>query len=213
MHLHPHATVHSRLRPVCLRLTHSSAEHEIQQQFGYYNPRVILKLLSIYSTALYGSSLWQLASEEHHKLVRSWNTAVKIVWDLPHSTHTRFLESLSPVPHLDSVLFGRYIGFIDSLLQSKKSLIRLVFSSCSGDLHSLTGQNLAFILLKYQKLTLPALTAERTRIKKCRVYPSTEEDSWKIKLIEEIALLKKNHLEINFTSDDLEDILEYICTS
>ena len=198
---------------LCKRAILFDKVHEIQQQFGYCNPRVIIKLLSIYSTALYGSSLWQLASEEHHKLVRSWNTAVKIVWDLPHSTHTRFLESLSPVPHLDSVLFGRYIGFIDSLLQSKKSLIRLVFSSCSGDLHSLTGQNLAFILLKYQKLTLPALTAERTRIKKCRVYPSTEEDSWKIKLIEEIALLKKNHLEINFTSDDLEDILEYICTS
>ena len=135
------------------------------------------------------------------------------MWDLPHSTHTRFLESLSPVPHLDSVLFGRYIGFIDNLLLSKKSLIRLVFSSCSGDLHSLTGQNLAYLLLKYQKLFLTALTSEKMRIKKCRVYPSSNEDSWKLNLMEEITMLKNDHLEIDFTSEDLEDILEYICTS
>ena len=31
--------------------------HQIQQQFGYLNPRLVIKLLSIYSTALYGSCL------------------------------------------------------------------------------------------------------------------------------------------------------------
>ena len=36
---------------------------------------------SIYSTALYGSTLWQLNSEEHFKLNRAWNTAVKMILD------------------------------------------------------------------------------------------------------------------------------------
>ena len=53
--------------------------HQIQQQFGYLNPRLVIKLLSIYSTALYGSCLWQLASDEHLKLNRSWNVAVKMI--------------------------------------------------------------------------------------------------------------------------------------
>ena len=97
--------------------------HQLQQQFGYFNPRLIIKLLSIYSTALYGSNLWQLNSEEHQKLNRSWNTAVKMIWDLPAPTHTCYLESLSPVPHLEAVLTGRYIGFIQNLLCSKKSLL------------------------------------------------------------------------------------------
>ena len=70
--------------------------HQVQQQFGYYDPKVILRLLSIYSTALYGSPLWQLYTEEHFKLNRSWTTAVKIILDLPQPTHTRFLESLCP---------------------------------------------------------------------------------------------------------------------
>jgi hypothetical protein len=95
--------------------------HQILQQFGYLNPRLVVKLLSIYSTALYGSCLWQLASAEHLKLNRSWNAAVKMIWNLPHPTHTRFLESLSPVPHLESTLMSRYVGFSDNLLKSKKS--------------------------------------------------------------------------------------------
>ena len=102
--------------------------HQIQQQFGFYHPRLVVKLLSIYSTALYGSCLWQLASDEHLKLNRSWNTALKIIWDLPHPTHARFLESLSPVPHLEAVLMVHYIGFIGNLAKSQKNLIRLILT-------------------------------------------------------------------------------------
>ena len=197
---------------LCKRAILFDKVHQIQQQFGYYNPRLVIKLLSIYSTALYGSCLWQLASDEHLKLNRSWNTAVKIIWDLPHPTHTRFLESLSPVPHLESVLLGRYIGFIENLLLTKNNLLQLIFNSCSADLHSLTGQNLAYLLQKYKKPSFPALTADKRIIKKERIYPFLKEETWKLNLMEEISLLKKSHLEIDFNFDDLEEILEYVCT-
>ena len=187
--------------------------HQIQQQFGYCNPRLIIKLLSIYSTALYGSNLWQINSDEHHKLNRSWNIAVKMIWDLPAPTHTCYLESLFPVPHLEAVLTGRYIGFIQNLACSGKSLLRLLFSSCSSDQNSLTGQNLQYLLLKYKKLTLSSLLADKQSIKSARVYPMTDDKSWKLKLMEEICLIRKGHLEIEFDSENLENILDYICTS
>ena len=125
--------------------------HQIQQQFGYYEPQLVLKLLCVYATALYGSPLWQLYSDEHSKLNRSWNTAVKIIWDLPHATHTRFLESLCPVPHLESVLTGRAIGFLQNLKNSNKDLTKLLFHSCSVDLSSVTGRNMNFLLVKHGK--------------------------------------------------------------
>ena len=67
------------------------------------------------------------------KLNRSWNAAVKMIWNLPHKTHTRFLESLTSVPHLESTLMSRYIGFIDNLVKSKKSLLKLIFTSLLTD--------------------------------------------------------------------------------
>ena len=187
--------------------------HQIQQQFGYYEPQLVLKLLSIYSTALYGSPLWQLYSDEHSKLNRSWNTAVKIIWDLPHPTHTRFLESLCPVPHLEPVLTSRSIGFLQNLKKSQKELIQLLFHSCSDDLSTVTGRNMNFLLQKYSKISQDELFADKMKIKNSRVYTLSLEEKWKILMIEEIGLLRKNHLEMEFDKDDLDDILEYICTS
>ena len=72
--------------------------HQVIQQFGYFDLRLVIHLLSVYSTALYGSNLWEINCEEYWKLVRSWNTAVKMIWDLPNPTHSilsLFLLSLT----------------------------------------------------------------------------------------------------------------------
>ena len=197
---------------LCKRAILFDKVHQIQQQFGCYHPRLVVKLLSIYSTALYGSCLWQVASDEHIKLNRSWNTALKIIWDLPHPTHTRYLESLSPVPHLESVLMGRYIGFIENLAKTKKNSLGLIFSSCSSDQGSLTGQNVAHLLQKYGKLSVAELTMDKQSIKGARVYPLEKEELWKTSMIEEITLLKKGLVDIDFDLDNLAEILEHICT-
>ena len=186
--------------------------HQIQQQFGYYDPHLIIKLLSIYSTALYGSTLWQLNSEEHLKLNRAWNTAVKMIWELPHATHTCFLESLSPVPHLQSVLNGRFVGFIQSLRNPKNELLPLLFNLTCSDLSTVTGQNVNFLMTKLEKPTLSALINDRISIKKSRVYELSNTENWKISLIKEISLIKKELLEVTFEDEDLEEILMHICT-
>ena len=186
--------------------------HQIQQQFCYLNPRLVVKLLSIYSTALYGSCLWQLASDEHLKLNRSWNVAVKMIWDLPHSTHTRFVEPLSPVPHLEAVLMSRYIGFVENLMKTQKSLLRLILNSCCADLSSQTGQNLEFLLKKYKKLTAKELILSKKQVKSAPVYPISSQENWKVNLAEEISLIKAGLMDIDFDIEDLEEILEHICT-
>ena len=199
---------------LCKRAILFDKIHQVLQQFGYYEPRLILNLLSVYSTALYGSSLWQLNCEEHLKLNRSWNTAVKIIWDLPHPTHSRFLESLSPVPHLESTLYARYIGFADSLAKSSKPLIRLLLHYTSSDLGSQTGQNIKFLQNNYSELSMDQLVADKHIIKKARVSPLSENEEWKLKLIEEVSLLLKGQLESDFDDQPLlEEILDFICTT
>ena len=182
------------------------------QQFGYLEPELIVKLLSVYSTALYGSTLWQLSSVEHLQLNKSWNTAIKIIWELPHATHTRFLESLSPVPHLESVLIGRYIGFANSLHSSSNSVLGLLFSSCKHNISSKTGQNMKYLMDKFKVESLADMVKEKHRLKKGRVYPLPEDEAWKIPLIKELALHQKGQLDIDFGTTELEEILGLICT-
>jgi hypothetical protein len=48
----------------CKRAIMFDKVHQILQQFGYMDPKLVVQLLSVYSTALYGSCLWQLNSKE-----------------------------------------------------------------------------------------------------------------------------------------------------
>ena len=89
--------------------------HKIKQAYGFYDPKIVCEIVKIFGTSFYGSPLWSLRSAEHQQLNRSWNTVVKMIWNLPFQTHKRFVEDLTNVPHLQSVLHGRYVGFLKIL--------------------------------------------------------------------------------------------------
>ena len=120
---------------------------------------------------------------------------------------------MSPVPHLESVLTGRYIGFVQSLLNSKKPLLKLLFSSSIADLSSVTGQNVNFLLHRHNKPNLQAMAQEKNLLKRLRISPLPKEELWKVQLIEEISLVKNDQIELEFDDKDLEDILEFVCTA
>ena len=134
------------------------------------------------------------------------------MWDLPNSTHKSLLEPLSPVPHLESALLGRYIGFIDSLSKSSKPLIKILYRNCISNVSTNTGQNLKYLMDKYSKWSIWSLISEKNTIKKSTVNPTSTDDSWKVKLIEEISLAKKSLLEVDFDEQYLEEILTFACT-
>ena len=179
---------------------------------GFYNPRLILEIIRIFGCSFYGSPLWSLGSEEHQKLNRSWNTVMKMVWDLPYATHNRFLESMSDIPHLQSMLHGRYIGFIDNLSSTKKPHLQILFILCKQDQSCNTGQNIEYLLTSFQEKSLKALIVKKPFIKTKRIYPSREDEEWKIQMIEEMCLSKLGFMETNIEEKDITIMLELICT-
>ena len=53
---------------------------------------------------------------------------------------------------------------------------------------------------------------EKNVIKKQRVHCMTMEGGWKLNIIKEISLIKKEDLETVFDMENLEDILKFVCT-
>ena len=58
-----------------------------KQEFYFNSPDVILKLYNIYCCSFYGSSIWDLSSQCVSKLYMAWNTAIRILFDVPRDTH------------------------------------------------------------------------------------------------------------------------------
>ena len=77
---------------------------------------------------------------------------------------------------------------------------------------TVTGQNLKFLLQKYSKQNMTALFSEKDVIKNSRVYILQENELWKVNLIEDFSLVKKNLLELPFEIESLDEILDDICT-
>ena len=65
---------------------------------------------------------------------------------------------------------------------------------------------------KFNKSSLKSFVNCKNEIKTKAVYHLPEHEKWKVMLISEISLVKKGHLDLIFDEEDLEEILEYICT-
>ena len=136
---------------------------------------------------------------------------VKIVFDLPYETHKRFIEYITDIPHLQSMLHGRYVGFIENLKLSKKSPIKMLYQNCSQNKQSNTGRNISFLLNNYSLNSVDELFSEKHSIKNSKVYSLKEDKKWKPILIKELSLVKKELLDNGLESEVNEHMLEDLC--
>ena len=121
--------------------------HEIKQAYGYYDPQIVCEIIRIFGTSFYGSPLWNLSSKEHLILNRSWNATVKIIFNLPYENHTRFVESLTSVPHLKSTSFLK--------------IQNLLFKLCKNNQLSNTSHNINYLLNEYKIFSLEELLSKK----------------------------------------------------
>ena len=153
-----------------------------------------------------------MSSNEYGKLIRSWNSAVKLIWNLPHNAHTYFIEQLTECPHLQSMLHSRYIGFTSSLHHSKKIHVKALFSACKNDLRTVTGQNLNYLMEKYNAPTIQDLFDMKFDISHKAVYPIDDNEKWRINFLEDLVCMRAN-TDADLTTDEIEDLIYIITTS
>ena len=66
---------------------------EIREVFHFALARQVLEAVKLYSLHCYGSMLWDFSGRMFGQFCRSWNTCVKLVHEVPRSTHTYLVEN------------------------------------------------------------------------------------------------------------------------
>ena len=117
----------------------------LRQQFGFANPDVIFKILNIYATSFYGSNLWNFSSQGSTRLFNSWNTMIRNVWGLSNVAHKYLIEHVSSSKHIRTIVYQRFLTFIQSLMRSKKKCLTALAKFVVNDPGSTTCQNLNII--------------------------------------------------------------------
>ena len=71
---------------------------DIRETFSFAHPDQVLNAVNIYVSHFYGAMLWDFTSDICGQFYRSWNTCVKLAWDIPRSTHTYLVFLICGIP-------------------------------------------------------------------------------------------------------------------
>ena len=189
-----------------------SKNNDILQEFGFSHSKTKIMINSIYNSHFSGSSLWDLFSKEAIQLENTWNVSMRLMLDLPRGTHRRMIEPLSRVQHIKFVLVKRFLSFLQQIKNSTKNATKFLLDSILLDANSVTGSNLRNILLMTDKASIHHLVPDD--VLNMRYHQIEESEVWKISIIEEIIEIKNSNMQrIDFSSDEMEELLEYLCVS
>ena len=194
------------------RARYIGKNNEICQEFYFAHPSTKFKINSIWNSHWSGSVLWDLFSPESEQVFGTYNQSVKIMWDLPRSSHRFLTEPVTGAPHLKKVLVKRFLSFIESIKTSKKIALKNLFKVVKDDCRSVTGKNLAKIRDLVGKTSVDSLvSADSAKIRYCEI---EEEDRWRLGIVSELTDAKFGLTTVDgFSRAELKTILVHVCTT
>ena len=134
------------------------------------------------------------------------------MYSLSYATHRYFVQSVSGKVHLKNILMKRFLSFITQIESSSKSLPLKLLKLIRHDARSTTGSNLRNIMLLLEKVSIDDIRLKDiVKFEYSKVLP---ENQWKVKMVKEIIDVQADQLIVeNFSREELEEIMDYLCTS
>ena len=185
----------------------------IRETFKFADPAQILQAVRIYCCDFYGSMLWDLYGEQAQQLYRTWNTCVKLAWDVPRSTHTFLVDGMlgSGLPSIRQQILGRYPKFIRSLLDSPSLEVAVIARVVMRDAKTTTGRNVLNLKIE---TSLDAVSAPLSKFRE--LFSSARVpalDHWKFYLLSKYLKLRDD-LEIRCEDTKyINDLINSLCSS
>ena len=185
---------------------------DLNQEFYFAHPDTKLAINKIYNSHFSDSPLWDLFSQGAQNIESSYNRSVKIMMDLPYATHRSLIEPLTGETHPKKILLSRFLGFMDKITKSGKERVKMLMETARKDVRSVTGSNYRNIMLLVGKSSVADVRKED--VEKIGYFELDSDQLWKVGSIREIIKVKQGLMEVpGFGSDELETILNFLCTS
>jgi hypothetical protein len=181
------------------------ASVKIREGFSFAHPAEQIMVTEKYCTAMYGSNLWDLRSEESKMLTNAWRTGHKLAWDVPRTCRTHLVQAVL-APHTASLrasLRHRAIGFFRGLLTSTSHEVVLVALLAARDLRSNVGSNLALVQEETGLDPWVAGRAElRAALEAADRAPVPQLDSWRAPALDKLLIAR---LQAHYAADREEE--------
>ena len=194
------------------RARYIQSNNELMQEFSFTHSRTKAFVNRVFNSHFYGSVLWNLYERESNMLYNTWSVSVRKMFRVDRKTHRYLIEPMSRMQHIKSALRQRFIGFMKRLASSRKSVLRHAFKVFSKDCRSTTGANVRNILLESGAVLFEQLSM--SDIRRIEFHRTPTEEQWRISVINDLINIRDGmDDDIGWTKDDINETLEYLCTT
>ena len=186
--------------------------NSLQQEFHFVSPHVKIDWYDKYACSFYGSNLYNLFCHETEKIYGAFNVSVRQAYQLPFNAHRYLIQPLLSRPHIKTQLCSRFVKFVQNNDNCSKPVIRLLSSLCKNDNRTTYCKNLVNIALECNSnmSNLSSIDVKNNM----SYFPVPVDQEWRVDLLLSLLNIKSNLFNIdNFDSVELDDILQYVCSS
>ena len=113
------------------------------------------------------------------------------------------------------MLASRYVTFYKSLVNSKKFSVRFLARLQERDNRTVLGRTLEFLLTECDlpSSRLDELSAQLVK-RKCSYKRVPDTEAWRIPLLAELIKVRDSQLALeNLNSEEVKDVIDYLCVS
>ena len=176
------------------KATFISRSTEVRETFSFAHPAEILNAVNLYCCDHYGSMLWDFEGDLANQVFNTWNTCIKLAWDLPRATRSYFLGYLSGgMVTVKWDIISRYAGFFKGLLSSPSMEVRILARLVAKDIRTTTARNLLVLRRETGGLGWTSSARELRKELRKREVPVPDMDFWRLpylgKLLEQRDIL------------------------
>ena len=197
----------------CKRSAFIDKSTDIREMFYFAHPDQVLSAVNVHAGHFYGSMLWDLTGEAANQVFRTWNTCVKLTWDIPRWSHNYLVDNLlaGNLPSTRKKLMCQYVNFFQKLLVSPLREVRVVARIVGRDNRSVTGINL--MALK-QEFNLDPWVRSAVCFKSGYVgYIVPEVDRWRLPLLRKMLNQRSEMVVCEEEVDTITDLIDSLCSS
>ena len=123
--------------------------NKFMSNFSHVQSTILKRLFQSYCSSFYGCTLWKLSVLYDDKICTEWNKAVRRVWRLPPTAHTRLLGPINGQLHISAQIAIRFVRFYHRALNCDNPVVRFIAMSAMNNKQSYLRSNILFIKWKY----------------------------------------------------------------
>ena len=157
--------------------------------------------------------LYNFSSPASESFFKSWNTFVKLAWNVPRDTFTYVVESVlaKDVFSLKKQILSRYVTFFQGLFTSASKEVRHLARIVSRDARSTVFQNVK--LIEEVSGLSPWNNTKNKIVDKLSKVEIPENNQWRLTFLKKLLDLRLEKESLMHDTDTLDKMIDSLCNS